>query len=288
MASSEITIGTAAKLVAWVDEAGSVLIVESEQWQEVARFDVVYSPGGRRLALVPGEPPVLVTADYHEGMAGYDARTGAQLWARRKDVAHVQHVAFVGGARPTVAITREGKPGASLNPLNGKSIHPLRGASRVFGQEAGRAFVWTTRRDWQLQQFNAWVDLRSGPAARGKCPDTLMAAELDESRILLGWANQVESRRPDGALEWTWPVPDARLLHGVASAASGGVWAWTWDPVNSGPERIHVIDTDGTELSNVDTEPFSIAIVPRSDLLLTTDRRVLHLPSLELLRAFQL
>lgn len=93
-----------------------------------AEFDTVYDFGGRRLALVPGERPVVVVGAWaRHGVCGYDM-TGERLWQDRSRT-NVQIVTALAGG--CVAVSYNRGPTRVLEAATGREVRSLRGVSNV-------------------------------------------------------------------------------------------------------------------------------------------------------------
>lgn len=94
-----------------------------------ATFVTVYDFGGRRVALVPGESPVVVAGAYtHHGVCGYDL-TGEELWQDRSRT-NVQIVTALSDGRVAVSYNRSTT--RVLEAATGDEVRSLRGVRRVF------------------------------------------------------------------------------------------------------------------------------------------------------------
>ncbi|PTL71231.1 hypothetical protein C1I63_18500 [Rathayibacter caricis DSM 15933] len=94
-----------------------------------AEFDTMYDFGGRRVALVPGEHPVVVVGAYERhGVSGYDL-TGERLWQDRSRT-NVQIVTALAGG--LVAVSYNRSTTRVLAAATGHEVRSLRGVRRVF------------------------------------------------------------------------------------------------------------------------------------------------------------
>lgn len=93
-----------------------------------ATFETVYDFGGRRVALVPGERPVVVAGAYtRHGVCGYDL-SGERLWQDRSRT-NVQILAALAGGRVAVSCNRG--PTRVLDAATGEEVGSLRGVLEV-------------------------------------------------------------------------------------------------------------------------------------------------------------
>ena len=105
-----------------------VHVWSSERAARCATFETVYDFGGRRLALVPGERPVVVAGAYtRHGVCGYDL-TGKRLWQDRSRT-NVQILTALAGGRVAVSCNRG--PTRVLEAATGDEVRSLRGALQV-------------------------------------------------------------------------------------------------------------------------------------------------------------
>jgi len=93
-----------------------------------ATFETVYDFGGRRLAVVPGESPVVVAGAYtRHGVCGYDL-TGQRLWQDFKRT-NVQILTVLAEGRVAVSYNRG--PTRVLEAATGQEVRSLRGVLNV-------------------------------------------------------------------------------------------------------------------------------------------------------------
>ncbi len=94
-----------------------------------AEFNTVYDFGGRRLALVPGERPVVVAGAWaRHGVCGYGV-TGERLWQDRSRT-NVHIVTALAGGRVAVSYNRSTT--RVLEAATGDEVRSLRGVRQVF------------------------------------------------------------------------------------------------------------------------------------------------------------
>ncbi|WP_432542915.1 WD40 repeat domain-containing protein [Kineococcus sp. SYSU DK002] len=99
-----------------------------ERAARCATFETVYDFGGRRVALVPGERPVVVAGAYtRHGVCGYDL-SGERLWQDRSR-SNVQVLTALAGGR--VAVSCDRGPTRVLDAATGKEVRSLRGVLQV-------------------------------------------------------------------------------------------------------------------------------------------------------------
>lgn len=93
-----------------------------------ATFETVYDFGGRRVALVPGEQPVVVAGAYtRHGVCGYDL-SGERLWQDRSRT-NVQILTALAEGRVAVSCNRG--PTRVLDAATGEEVRSLRGVLQV-------------------------------------------------------------------------------------------------------------------------------------------------------------
>ncbi len=105
---------------------------------EVACVDTVFDFGGRRLALVTGDEPVIV-AGAREGhrVCGYSLN-GARIWQSTTHSA-VQHVTALASGR--VAVGFERGPATVLDATTGQELRSLRGVTGVHALTPGMSLL---------------------------------------------------------------------------------------------------------------------------------------------------
>lgn len=110
-------------------ESGPVVHVWSrERAARCATFETVHDFGGRRVALVPGERPVVVAGAYtRHGVCGYDL-SGQRLWQDRSRT-NVQVLTALAGGRVAVSCNRG--PTRVMEAATGNEVCSLRGVLRV-------------------------------------------------------------------------------------------------------------------------------------------------------------
>lgn len=129
---------------------------------EVASVDTVFDFGGRRLALVTGDAPVIVAGAWaRHGVCGYSL-SGEQVWQNRTRSA-VQHVTALGSGRVAVGYAKG--PAAVLDALTGEELRSLREVVGVYALTPnlslleGRAYVRLA--DAELEAIGQRIALRS-------------------------------------------------------------------------------------------------------------------------------
>lgn len=106
-------------------------LARAARWAE---FDTTYDFGGRRLAVVPGERPIVVVGTWaREGVCGYDV-TGERLWQDRSRT-NVQIVTALDEGRIAVSYNRSTT--RVLEAGTGHEVRSLRGVRRVFPLRPG-------------------------------------------------------------------------------------------------------------------------------------------------------
>ena len=114
-----------------------------------ATFETVFDFGGRRLALVPGQRPVVVAGAWaRHGVCGYDL-TGERLWQDRSRT-NVQIITALAGGRIAVSCNRG--PTRVLEAATGHEVRSLRGVRQVFA----------LRPDLSLAMGSDWCRLLDG------------------------------------------------------------------------------------------------------------------------------
>ena len=99
-----------------------------ERAARCATFETVHDFGGRRVALVTGERPVVVAGAYtRHGVCGYDL-SGKRLWQDRSRT-NVQILTALAGGRVAVSCNRG--PTRVLGAATGEEVRSLRGVLQV-------------------------------------------------------------------------------------------------------------------------------------------------------------
>lgn len=99
--------------------------------ERIAEFETVLDYGGRRLAWVPGEEPVVVAGGYASGgVAAYDAVTGRTLW-HRPEFRGVQSLIGIPGTTQC-AVGIEGRSMRILDAVTGEIVTTFRAAEDCF------------------------------------------------------------------------------------------------------------------------------------------------------------
>lgn len=108
---------------------GAVDVWSLKRAARCAEFDTLYDFGGRRLAVVPGERPVVVVGAWaRHGVCGYDV-TGERLWQDRSRT-NVQIVTTLDDGRIAVSYNRSST--RVLEATTGEEVRSLRGVRRIF------------------------------------------------------------------------------------------------------------------------------------------------------------
>lgn len=129
---------------------------------QVATFESVFEFGGRRLALVPGQSPVVVAGAWtRHGVCGYDMR-GHQLWQDRSRT-NVQTMTALAGGRVAVSCNRG--PTRVLDAATGREESSLRGVREVFALSPDLSLAmgsnWCRLLDYSLDPLGARIAVPS-------------------------------------------------------------------------------------------------------------------------------
>ncbi len=120
-----------------------------ERAARCATFETVHDFGGRRVAIVPGERPVVVAGAYtRHGVCGYDL-SGELLWQDRSRT-NVQILTALAGGRVAVSCSRG--PTRVLEAATGEEVRSLRGVLQVIA----------LTRDLSLGVSSGWCRLLDG------------------------------------------------------------------------------------------------------------------------------
>ena len=152
-----------------------------------ATFETVYDFGGRRVALVPGEQPVVVAGAYtRHGVCGYDL-SGELLWQDRSRT-NVQILTALAGGRVAVSCNRG--PTRVLDVVTGDEVGSLRGVLEVIALAEGLSLVvgsgWCRLLDGALESLGPRIPTGLHPVWLGATDgEHLVIGELGgRTRIL--------------------------------------------------------------------------------------------------------
>ena len=227
--SAELAVTSPATLFAALDD-GQAHVFSFPERRRLASFPTVHAMGGRRAALVPGEPPLLLVAAWLDhGVAAYEAHTGTLVW-QRKDLNHVQHLVFLGGepGKPIAALAREDGIGWALNALNGKSVASLRMVRQLYAAPALSKFLAVERSLATLRDASSWSALAGPPLF--KVPGTslvLLDAALTTRQAVFSrpagdfGAGGLEARSLQGAKRWSFPSGAKSQFNHVVATPTG-------------------------------------------------------------------
>ena len=219
-----------------------VTIWSFAQRKQIAEFDTALDFGGRRLALLASEPPLLVAGAYHRhGVCAYDARTGALLW-QRKDLKRVQRVRSFPDDR-AIAVGREEAPLALLDPLSGETIQTLRGAvDLVASPYAPVCLVVQRRGEIELRSTEDWRCLWKRSLASFAVLDAAFSAD---GVVVAEAAGPMRGFSLDGNERWSRKLPDTHVLQTSWEQTGGSWFGIEWSFQHGGPKRLIQLDPAG-------------------------------------------
>lgn len=280
--SAELTVTSPATLFAALDD-GQAHVFSFPERRKLASFPTVHAMGGRRAALVPGEPALLLVAAWLDhGVAAYEAHTGKLVW-QRKDLNHAQHLVFAGGepGKPIAALAREDGIGWALNALNGKSVASLRMVRQLYAAPALSQLLTVERALATLRDASSWSAVGGPPLF--KVPGTalvLLDAALTERQVVFSrpagdfGAGGLEARSPYGAKLWSFPSGARSHFTRVVPTPAGYLAVET--SLADGSQQLVEVSEDG-KLVRRRPLPGAAGAVPFDEgrFLLTPDGRAL-------------
>jgi hypothetical protein len=187
--------------------------------RRVSRFETVLDPGGRRLAFVGAERPVVVAAAWARyGIRGYDAVTGECLWQRR-DLKKAQILTTVSGRRVAAGI--EGRPLHVLSCDTGETLLMLRGVSSLHGRRGAAQAVAI------VGSGIALFDVESGRRlwrADGPMYGSLLHAALGPDGVAVSqMGGPVCCYDMAGTEQWRWSPPGGEHVLRLGWSPSGNL-----------------------------------------------------------------
>lgn len=182
----------------------------------VAVVDTVFDPGGRRLALVTGDTPVVVAGAWaRHGVCGYSL-TGEPLWEDRTQ-SHVQDVTALAHGR--VAVGHARGPARVLDGSTGAEVRSLRGVTGVHALTPTVSLLESSAHyrlaDTELEPLGRRIELRSFAvlAAAASAEHVAVAEAGGPLRIL----------DLDGTERAAYAVPGGHVVS-VAHDRATGTW----------------------------------------------------------------
>ncbi|MCC2668714.1 MAG: hypothetical protein K0Q72_1185 [Armatimonadetes bacterium] len=220
---------------------GTVSVWSLARRPRVAEFETLYEIRGRRLAIVETVEPVVVAAGYHEGLAGYDARTGARLW-HREDLGRPQFVAPV-PAQDAVAVGRERGALETVSAGTGRTL-------RSWGRAESACFS-ADGQDVLLNSGDRIACFRSGGSKAAWNHRLGTFALLDAAHSPTGFlvseaTGSLRCLSPEGRVAWEHAPPPGSHVLRVAWNRQLECWAGIeWSYTSGGPMRLVVLDATG-------------------------------------------
>jgi hypothetical protein len=227
--------------------------------RHLARLETHYDSGGRRAALVPGDPPVVLAGAWERhGVCAYDL-AGQLLWQNRQPSA-VQHLTVVGGGRVVVGYERTGT--RVLDVTSGEEVRRLRGVRYVVALRRGLSLG--VGNDWyrllgpDLDPCGPRVSLRAGSWA------VVSAAADDEGHLVVkeaGGPLRFFTEGQERVVVWT---PDDLVPH-VAHDPATRTWVVVREIDDGDSVRAQVVrlDDDGRVLEQQNSAPLLDAVTVR-------------------------
>jgi hypothetical protein len=178
------------------DDDGTAHVFSLGRRQEVASFPTVYEGRGRRIALVPGAPPVVVAGAWtRSGVCGYDALAGRLLW-RRPDLRRVQQIRAL--TAELAGVRLEGQPACVLSVSTGREMARSTAVRQVLALSSGRSLLagqrWVAVADADLAPVRR-VPLESFAVVDGALsPEGAAVSEAGGILRILGPAGDVVGR----------------------------------------------------------------------------------------------
>lgn len=183
---------------------------------EVATVDTVFDFGGRRLAIVTGDAPVIVAGAWaRHGVCGYSL-TGEQIWQNKARSA-VQSVTALGSGRVAVGYAKG--PAAVLDAMTGQELRSLRAVTGVHALTPAMSLLESTTyvqlADTNLEAIGKRIALRSFAV--------LDAATSGEHVAVAEAAGPLRILDLDGTERAAHAVPGGHVLT-VARDRATGTW----------------------------------------------------------------
>jgi hypothetical protein len=262
----------------------------------IAAFDTVSDFGGKRLAILDGDPPMVVAAAWaRHGVCAYDATSGSVLWQRR-DLRQVQTLSALPDRRVGVGFERRvfhvlaGSSGETLATVRGLyRLYASRNLPFVLGEgRSGSQWIGLYDRRWARVWRARISSFAMYEAALG--PDAILAAEVGSPLSCLDCS---------GADRWHWVPHGGGDVIRVAWNEQADAWAAVHRPSErTEPRRgmqLLELTTDGGIRSSREIGPVFEAQFLAGGSLLVVSRiegneliggEVLHVPSGERMWSF--
>lgn len=213
-------------------ETGQIAVWSIDPPARISAFPSIFAGVDGRLACgsIAGRH-IVVAAELHRGrLAGYDARSGEQLWLR-SDVPPVVEVALAGQGQVALGFLRSrgllidlATGDTTAEGLRWMGAYSFEGTSLVVANFAGYAAIvdpWAARKLWRIPDAGLGV---------------LDVAAADGHRLLISTSNpsdpEPEPRNPslvrefdlDGALAWTYESPGVSNVPWLGHDPENDLW----------------------------------------------------------------
>lgn len=223
----------------------TVTLWSFQQRRAVATFDTVLDFGGTRLALVPGERPVVITAAYHKrGVAAYDARTGAISW-QRKDLKHVQDVRWLAGAKasPQIEVGFDADPLLVLDTRSGITLTSFEGVREAWAHPYATLAVQVAKGSVKLCSLPEWTVLWEQPLRSF----AVLSAAIGPSSLAFSEAGgPLRCFDFEGRCLWERTSDKGSHVLEVAWSEASGSWVAVEWPYETGGARVLLaLDANG-------------------------------------------
>lgn len=254
----DIAVSSSSMRVARVDEDGDVCVSAIPSGNTIARFPIIHSVGGQRLAL--GPKGYLYSADYDKGVSAYSVSTGEQLWLKKRR--SVQRLSF--DVDTSLLYVATDHAIHILEPESGTETQSIRGWTSLWMGTLGVAIV-ATKQVWGPLALGgdqpAWTKktrslvgvLSASVSAAGVCVSEGADEDWDlASGTFLGLTQAATTScySQDGTLMWARESPVGCHTLGVAWCEEGGSWALLEQNYHaSEPAVVVAVDVGGRGLS---------------------------------------
>ena len=223
----------------------AVEVWSTSEQSRVSSFETVLDPGGRRLAAVGENGPVVVAGAYNlYGIDGYDAATGEVLW-QRNDLKRVQSLDPL-PARQVAAGFEE----RSLHVLDGdtgETLAKIRAIEHLYARSDRPIAIGVGH------SGAAWVglyDLENGKRLwkEDLCSFTILHAAIGPDSICIAEVGgAVRSLDYDGIEQWRWSPPGGEHVQRLSWSSSGGFFCGVLHPyeTKTSPAALITFDERG-------------------------------------------
>ena len=238
--------------------------------------------GGRRLAVITGDQPVVVVGAYYRyGVSTYYASNSQRMWERR-DLKRVQSVRIIpsGQESTTIGVGREGAPFLVLDSISGAEVASLRGVRDAFASPDGQLALQELRTGIRLCSLPEWNVIWSKPLESFGVLD----AAFGPQGMACSWAGRgVDCFDFKGTRIWHWDPPEGAHVLRVAWSHPADSWVGVCRPYKgdaSASEWLVGIQSDGKATSYFDLgQPAETEFLDAGRYLVTSDGVVRNIPT---------